>query len=281
VKRTLIGYSLALLLFPAALAAQQTFDDLALSPTSFTAGSDLDPMGGDGGGGQVVPSASRGERFSRLTAISNASSLGTGGAIGTNFGHSMDIRGFANFFSFSYDFYQSGFNIALNIQMTNAGAQLDYYPFHRKFRISPGYIFYNTNRVRADLAALPGASFTINGVDWYSDTNNPVTGTGRLLLNGSGFTVTGGYGHIVSRTRKHFTFPFEVGAAFIPAPTAQFFVYGDICTPQQTYCRAASDYPGFASNLAAQIASWNKRLEPFHVYPIIQGGVAYTFRIRK
>jgi hypothetical protein len=28
------------------------------------------------------------------------------------------------------------------------------------------------------------------------------------------------------------------------------------------------------------VADWNKNAAPFHVYPIVQGGVAYTFRIR-
>jgi hypothetical protein len=29
-----------------------------------------------------------------------------------------------------------------------------------------------------------------------------------------------------------------------------------------------------------QLATWNGNASPFHIYPIVQGGVAYTFRIR-
>lgn len=207
--------------------------------------------------------------------------LGTGAEVATNLSTRLDLRAIGHYTNFTYTFPQSGFNIGLNIGFANAGSYVDYYPFHKAFRISAGYLYYNTNRVRANLQAGPGATFTINNVDYYSDNADPVNGVGRLILGGTGPLLTTGYGHILSRTNKHFSFPFEAGAAFINTPQVSFYLNGDVCAPQGNHCQNVNTYPGFAANLAAQLASWNKRVEPFHIYPLIQGGIAYTFRIRK
>jgi hypothetical protein len=65
------------------------------------------------------------------------------------------------------------------------------------------------------LKAQPNAVFTINNIDWNSDNVDPVRGIGRLTLGGRGFLLTTGYGCYVSRSEKHFTFPFEAAVGFI------------------------------------------------------------------
>jgi len=160
------------------------------------------------------------------------------------------------------------------------GAMADAYPFHIPFRLSAGYLFYDGDRVRADLHAKQNAIFTINDRDWISDNADPVRGTGRLSLGGSGFLLTTGYARMVTRTERHFSFPFEAGVAFIDTPRVAMNLTGQICTSQGINCQAVATYPGFADALATQVASWNRTAAPFHVYPIVQGGVAYTFRIR-
>lgn len=39
------------------------------------------------------------------------------------------------------------------------------------------------------------------------------------------------------------------------------------------------NYPGFADALAAQLVAWNKDFAPLHIYPFLEGGVAYTFSL--
>src|SRR5215469_7178287 len=174
-----------------------------------------DPAPG-GGGGQAEYSAERGGAFSRFASGITVSTLGIGVHAGTNLSPRVDLRLFGNYTNFTYGYTQSGFRISLNIGMGNAGAMADFYPLHRfPLRFSPGLLYFNDNRVAAQLHAEPGATFTINNVDYASDTADPVHGTGRLTLAGSGFMVTAGLGRIVSRTRKRFTFPFEGGVAFI------------------------------------------------------------------
>jgi len=235
-----------------------------------------------GGGGQTEASAYRIERFTRASFFLSASSLGIGGQISTNVSPHLDVRLFGNRASITtHHWSQEDFSIAVNAGFANVGAMADSYPFHKAFRFSAGYLVYNGNRVRADLHAKQNAIFTINDIDWISDNADPVHGTGRLTLGGSGFLLTAGYGRMVSRTEKHFSFPFEAGVVFIDTPRVAMSLDGQICTTQGVNCQPVATYPGFADALAAQVASWNKNAAPFHVYPIVQGGVAYTFRIRR
>jgi len=235
-----------------------------------------------GGGGQTEPSAYRIERFTRVGLFLAVSSLGIGGQISTNLSPYLDIRFFGNRASVTtHHFSQKDFAIGVNMGFANVGATADAYPFRKPFRFSGGYLFYNGDRIRADLQAKPDAIFTINNIDWFSDNADPVHGTGRLTLGGSGFLLTAGYGRVVSRSEKHFSFPFEAGVAFINTPNATLNLAGQICTVQGINCQPAATYPGFADALAAQLTTWNKNAAPFHIFPLVEGGVAYTFRIRR
>jgi len=239
-------------------------------------------MASMGGAGQIEPSAYRIERFSRGSFFLSASSLGIGGHFSINVSPHVDVRLFGNRASITtHHWSQKDFRIGVNAGFANVGAMVDGYPFHMPFRFSAGYLFYNGNRVLADLHANQDAIFTINDIDWSSDNTDPIHGTGRLRLGGNGFLLTTGYGRMVSRSERHFSFPFEAGVGFIDRPTVTLNLSGQICTSQHTDCQPAASYPGFADALAAQLDTWNRNAKPFHIYPIVQGGVAYTFRIRR
>lgn len=233
--------------------------------------------------GQAQYSAERGGAFSRFAAGATVSTLGIGVTAATNLSPRLDLRLFGNYTNLTHRYTQSGFQVSLNVGMANAGASLDFYPLRWfPLRLSPGYLYLNQNRVAAGVRAQQNATFTINNVDYLSDNADPVYGTGRLLLGGGGFTATAGLGHIVSRREKRITFPFEAGVAFIDTPSAQFGLLGRVCSvANPTFCQPAAQFPTFAENLAAQLNTWNRRVAPFHVYPILQGGVAYSFTFRR
>jgi hypothetical protein len=241
-------------------------------------------MGG-AGAGQAEYSATRGSAFSLGGVGFAVSTLGIGAEFGTNVTPRLDLRVFGNYTNLTHHFSRSGFNIALDVGLTNAGGKLDYYPPLGRFfplRISPGVLFANSNHVSASLHARQGATFTLNNVDYFSSETNPVFGSGRLSLGGRGLMLTAGFGHYVSRTRKRFTFPFEAGVAFISTPKAQFNLSGDVCSINDpTFCRPAAQFPDFYVNLAEQVVTWNRRVSPFSIYPIVQGGVSYSFSLRR
>lgn len=256
---------------PGAVTAQR--EEFAAPPEWMDGG-----FAGGAGGGQVEPSAYADRYLTKLAIRSGISTLGTGASLATNLPWRIDVRFFGNYTDFNWKLNQSGFYIVVNIGMTNTGALVDYYPWKR-WRVSPGFIYYNTDRVKATLTAQPGATFTLNNITYTSDNANPMRGVGRLVLGGTGFMATTGWGNIVSRNEKHWHFPFEAGAAFISKPVVYFSMFGNIC--EGGVCEPAQNYPNFTNNLNAQVADFNKRVAPFHIYPLLQGGVSYTFRYRR
>jgi hypothetical protein len=238
--------------------------------------------GGGGGGGQAEPSANSGGLFSRLTFGATVSSLGVGVQAGTSVGPHFDVRGFGNYLNVNHHWTDSGFDLKLNIEYPNAGAKLDIYPLHRfPLRITPGYLFFNQDRIRVDYRAQPGTTFTLNHINWRSDDADPVHGTGRVPVNGTGFMITAGPGRIVGRSGRRFTFPFEAGVVFLHTPVISFNMSGQICTADQTQCQPAATFPTFAAHLAQQLVDWNRRAAAYHTYPIFEAGVAYTFSWRR
>jgi hypothetical protein len=242
-----------------------------------------EPMGGaGGGGGQSEPSAYSGGPFSRLTFGGTVSSLGVGIQAGTSLGPFFDVRGFGNYLNLNHSWIDNGFNLKLNIEYPNAGVKLDIYPLRRfPLRITPGYLFFNQDRIRVDYRAQPGTTFTLNHIDWRSDDADPVHGTGFVPLSGTGFMIMAGPGRIVARSGRHLTFPLEGGVVFLHTPVITFDMLGQICASNQTRCQPATTFPTFASNLVAQVASWNRRAAVYHTYPIFEAGVAYTFSWRR
>ena len=210
----------------------------------------------EGGGGQVEPSAYRIERFSRLSFYTALSPLGLGEHMSTNVSPHIDLRVFGNYFSLNHNVTRSGFRIAGNADFANVRSTVDYYPFHKPLRVSPGFLLYNGYRVRVDIKGQQNATLTLNNIDWHSDNADPLRGTGRHTLGGSGFLITAGYGRITSRSERHFSFPFEAGVAFITMN-----VTGQICSASGTNCQAAATIP--ALRMLSQHSWWRgTRISP-------------------
>ena len=221
-------------------------------------------------------------------------SLGIQLQAATNLGSHFNLRGSGNFFNYSDNFTTNGISASAKLNLASAGAAVDIYPFRAGFRISPGLLFYNQNQVTASTSVPAGSSFTLNGTTYYSANTNaatgatPVTGTGTLGLNTSkpAFTITTGWGNMLPRN-GHFSVPFEVGVAFIGAPSVNVNLGGWACYDQaQTECTniASTTNPiaiAIQSNLAAQEAKWTSDLNPLKTYPILSVGLAYSFNIHR
>lgn len=232
--------------------------------------------------------------FSKIGIGGGVSPLGIQLQAATNLGSHFNLRGSGNFFNYSDNFTTNGISASAKLNLASAGAAVDIYPFRAGFRISPGLLFYNQNQVTASTSVPAGSSFTLNGTTYYSANTNaatgatPVTGTGTLGLNTSkpAFTITTGWGNMLPRN-GHFSVPFEVGVAFIGAPSVNVNLGGWACYDQaQTECTniASTTNPiaiAIQSNLAAQEAKWTSDLNPLKTYPILSVGLAYSFNIRR
>lgn len=281
-------FALALLALSSALVAQ-----------SYSSSQDFtDANGGSGGSRTAIApppavSASSARPFSRVAFGGGVSPLGIQLSMTTNLSQHFNLRSTGNVFGYSTNFTASGIGADAKMEMRSAGGSLDIYPFHKGFRISPGLLFYNGNRITANASVAGGTSFTLNGQTYYSANANPATGAtpvnGNALLSlhttNPAFTITTGWGNTVPR-KGHWSFPFELGVAMTGAPSLKVNLGGWACYDEaQTLCTDISSKTDpiaieIQNNLSAQVAKWTRDIEPLKTYPIASFGVAYSFGLR-
>ena len=232
------------------------------------------------------PSASLADRpFSRIALGAGISPLGIQLQVATNLNRYMNARATGSFFNYTMDnISTNGFDVSAQMNLASVGASLDLYPFPRHgLRFSPGILFRNTNEVSGTFTAEGGTSFTLNDYTYYSSPANPVRGNGVVGLHtqNPAFTMTTGWGNVIPRKGSHFAFPFEIGAAFIGAPTVDVaLTSGQVCDAQGQNCLNVATDADVQQNLRAQVAKYKNDLDPLKTYPILSFGVAYNFRVR-
>lgn len=287
-KATTLAFSLVLFALPLHMQAQNAF--MSHSFSSFSAStmpSSSDKSWKDMK--EVQPL----EPFSRVALGVGISLMGVNLQVATNMTSNLNLRAIGNVFNYTDDnINTNGFNIDAKVNFASAGLALDYYPFSRHgLRLSPGVLLYNKNRITANAVEPSGSSFTLDNVDYYSANSNAVTGSTPITMHGNlglnatkpAFTLTTGWGNMISRTGGHLSFPFELGAAFTGTPTLAINLTGWACTDKAlTQCAnlksaSSSIAQEVNTNLDAQIAKWKNDLDVLKVYPILSFGVAYNF----
>ena len=224
--------------------------------------------------------------FSQFALGVGFGAMGVNLQVSTNVDRYLNLRVSGNVLDLSVDnISTNGFNVNADMGLSSAGLSLDYFPFPRHgWRLSPGILFHNDNAASATLIAQPGTSFTLNNVNYYSSSASPVEGNAHVGFNdiNPAFTLTTGWGNAIPRKGGHFSFPFEIGAAFVGTPTVNIAItQGVVCDASGVNCADVTKDPTFQSNLQAQIAKYRNDLNPLKVYPILSGGVSYRFGVRQ
>jgi hypothetical protein len=225
--------------------------------------------------------------FSRIAVGGGVSSMGVNMQVAVIANRYMNVRGVGNYFTYSLNNINvNGLNVSGTANFASGGASVDFYPFpNHGFRVSPGVMFYNQNRIGATVVAPGGTSFTLNNYTYYSSQSNPVTGVAGVGLNtqNPAFTMTTGWGNMIPRHGNHLSFPVEVGAAFIGSPSMNMaLTSGQVCQdPAGTIgCVNVVGNPQIQSNVQAQQQKYQNDINPFRFYPIFSAGVAYSFGLR-
>jgi len=277
---TALFLSLALLAAPVSMPAQ--------SP-SFSSSLIADGSTPEAAGGQSAPpvrnsSVSKGP-FSRVAIGGGFSPLGINLLLATNLGQHMNLRATGNVLNYTAsNISTNGFNVDAKLNLASAGVSLDLYPFPKHgFHVSPGVLFDNTNAADATFSVPGGTSFTLDNYTFYTSTTNPVRGTGTFGLHSHNpaFTATGGWGNVIPHKGVHWSYPVEVGVAFIGAPTVNIALnQGQVCYVSGQDCVDVATDQDVQTALKAQVAKYRSNLDPLKTYPIVSFGVAFAFHIR-
>jgi hypothetical protein len=287
IHRFLISLFCLPFLFICGLSHAQSLASSSLAPTTEAGDPDLESVSRP----IASPTLSNSNRpFSRVSLGAGISPLGIGLEVATNLNPHLNLRGSGGLFDQSIHFSSNGFDADAQLKLASARAALDIYPFHAGFRISPGVMFYNQNRVTAADTIAGGSSFTLNGDTFYSANAKsatgatPVNGTALLNLHATrpAFTLTGGWGNPFAHS-GHWSFPVEVGVAFVDSPELNVKLTGWACHDRaQTQCTDISNPNNpiaiqVQNDLHVEVSKWTQDLDPLKTYPIVNAGVSYSF----
>src|SRR5436309_1468559 len=104
------------------------------------------------------------------------STLGIGIEAATAVNRQSNVRGGVNFFSYDRGFTRDGIDYAADLRLRSVEAHYDWFLGHG-FRVSPGLLVYNGNRVEGTASVPGGRSFSLGSRSYFSNPTNPVTGT--------------------------------------------------------------------------------------------------------
>lgn len=228
------------------------------------------------------------EALKPLSKIGVSAGIGTMGInmqVATNLTQHLNVRGVGNYFDYTMTNETiDSYIVNGKVNFATGGVALDYFPFARHgLRLSPGVMFYNDNMANANVKVAGGTKLSLNDIDYYSSSTNPITGNGAVQFNmrKPTPTFTLGWGNLISRRGGHWSFPIELGAAMMDTPGVNVALTGgQACDAKGLNCVNVATDPTVQSNLAAQINKYKKNLDPYKVYPIFSFGVGYNFKIR-
>lgn len=278
-KTIVMFLSLALVLGPVALIAEQHLTDsntLVEEPSSSYANGVTLPS--------ANPPSSAPRPFSLGAMVYGVSPLGLQLQFTTNVNRHLNLRSNVNSLSLRQDFASEGWDIQTLIHMASTGTSIDLYPFpNHGFYISPGVLFHNPFVIGGlvPLGSPNSPTFKLNGQTYYSSTTEPASAVAIVNLRSTAFTLTTGWGNVVSHRTGRFYFPVELGIAFLGSPTVKTVENGgQLCDDQQLNCVDAGKDPTLLSNLQAEAVKYRSNLDLLRTYPVFSIGVAYRFRLK-
>lgn len=236
--------------------------------------------GAGGGGGsrklEVVSLYDRPIRpFSDYGMSVKVGSLGVGFEVVTTLLRNWNLRGGASFVDFGHLVVHQGVNYNGELHYRSGQVNVDWFPRHGGFHVSPGVLFFRSNMFGV-LAVPGGGTYTLNDTVYTSSATDPIRGVAQLSYHGRvAPSLMIGFGNIIPRGSKRWTVPVEFGAAYVGAPRLTVRLAGQACQPDG--CFNVGTDPDSQFNLRQDVGDINETLKRIPVYPLLSVGVGYRF----
>lgn len=272
--------SFVLLAFSASLITAPLFAQTNSSSSLIAASVPMPVTGAPGSAAVTVPPpppAGRSERFSSVAIGVKVGALGAGVEAAVPVAQHFNLRAGSNFFSYSDTLTSSGVNYTANLNFRSAETSLDWFPWSRSFHISPGALVYNGNKITGNALIPAGESFTLNGTSYTSSASDPVHGSGSINFAKAAPKLTIGWGNLVPRNGHHFSFPTELGFAYVGDPKVALNFSGTVCDTQYQGCESIAGDSTVQANIAAEQQKFAKDASYARFFPILSTGFAYRF----
>jgi hypothetical protein len=212
--------------------------------------------------------------FSTVAIEAQATSLGVGGTMALPLSRSLNVRGGANLVDIGYDFAVDGVSYAFDLHLRTAQGSLDWFPFHGSFHISPGVLIYKCKL--GGMASVPaGKSFRLGGNSLVSSPTDPIHGSASLVFSRTVMpSLIFGWGNIIPRSGRRWSFPFEIGAAYMGHNQVKLNLQGTACS-QGTCLSTGSG--SIQQDIGIEQSDLNESIKRLQAYPIISTGFGFRF----
>lgn len=224
----------------------------------------------------ATPDTKSGKSYGKIGIGVKLSLLGAGIEAATPLTRKSNLRGGFNMFQYSSSFVNDGIHYGGQLNFRSVEAHYDWFPFGG-FHLSPGMLLYNGNEVKANAAVPGGQTFTLGGTTYLSEPGSPVSGTGKLDFVKVSPTILAGFGNLIPRSGRHFSFLFDFGGAYQGSGRVNLNLLGNICDTTGLNCRNIATDPTAQANIQSQENKIKKDIEPYKFFPIISFGVGFNF----
>jgi hypothetical protein len=244
----------------------------------------MDAAGGDGGGNarleeaEPAPTNKRpGQHSSSKVGIGlKISTLGAGIEAAVPLAAKANLRGGVNIFQYNRALTNDGIHYTGQLHFRSGEAHLDWFPFGG-FHVSPGVLFYNGNQLTANASVPGGRTFTLSGTTYESDPAMPLMGTGKLDFVKVSPSIMLGFGNLIPRSGRHYSFLFEIGGAYQGSARVALNFTGNVCDTSGINCRSVASDPTVQANVQAQQQKIRNDINPYRFFPVVSLGVGFNF----
>jgi hypothetical protein len=194
-------------------------------------------------------------------------------------GH-LNIRGGAGFFSYTYNGTVSNEPVNATLNLNNAEAMVDWFPFKGSFRLSAGSTVYNQTGLNGGVTVAGGTNLKIGNNTYTSSVSAPLYGNLAVGFGSKAVPrVTLGWGNMTP-LKGHIKVESEFGVEIIGTPTVAWSYGGSACLDNNsgtcsTPYEPISSIPGVSADIAAQTSSLQSDLNNVKVFPVFSIGLSY------
>lgn len=202
--------------------------------------------------------------------ITNASTLGLGGAIVANINPNLNARVGVNAFGFNFTYEETRASYDADVNLFNIATTLDYYPFKNSgFHISPGVIYNNNN-----VDGVATASDIIEDVDLgaFNVDVDDFLSVNADVESGQNFApyIGVGWGNPIAGGLRFWG---NLGVMFPGSPNVELspdFQFDENLIPDDIRQEIEDE-------LAQEESDIEDDIDRFNIYPVISLGLSYSF----
>jgi hypothetical protein len=194
-----------------------------------------------------------------------AGSLGIGVQAGTALARRINLRGGVNFFNYNDSLTEDNVLYNGSLQLRSVEAKLDLFVIGG-FRVTPGLLLYNDNKLTATASVPTGSSVSFGGTRYFSNPADPLRGTAGISFNKFAPSLGIGFGNLLPRSARHWSLSTDLGVVFSGAPHFALGLGGTACLQNGALGQPAAN-PSVSANVEAERVKIQGDLNSLKYYP--------------